>query len=84
MMAANTLLKDGYLLKRQRGLSPSSDQRRLKFKQRYIRLDTKALDFFEDQKVNRIKTQSCHNPFLLMLTEERKERNLSSGANEDR
>ena len=49
-MAAKTLLKCGYLLKRQRGQSLKADLKKLKFQQRYMNLDTKTLDYFEDQK----------------------------------
>lgn len=53
-MAAKTLLKCGYLLKRQRGRS-AKDLRKLKFQQRYIHLDTRTLDYFEGQKGTNLK-----------------------------
>jgi hypothetical protein len=53
-MAAKTLLKCGYLLKRQRGRSVK-DLRKLRFQQRYINLDTRTLDYFEDQKGTNLK-----------------------------
>lgn len=49
-MAAKTLLKAGYLLKRQRGKSAKADLKKLRFQQRYINLDTNTLDYFEDQR----------------------------------
>ena len=48
-MATKTLLKCGYLLKRQRGKN-KVDLKKLKFQQRYMNLDTKTLDYFEDQR----------------------------------
>ena len=52
MMATKIpLLKEGYLYKRQRGKSAKNDLRRLKFQQRYMRLDEKTLGYYEDRKV---------------------------------
>jgi hypothetical protein len=48
--ANKSLLKAGYLLKRQRGQSPNADLTKLRFQQRYIQLDKKTLEYF-DQKV---------------------------------
>ena len=53
MATANVAtLKEGYLIKRQRGMSAKSDSlKKLKFQQRYVRLDEKILDYFKDPKV---------------------------------
>ena len=50
MAASKPLLREGYLLKRQRGKSPNADLKKLRFQQRYITLDENILDYF-DQKV---------------------------------
>ena len=48
--AKNSLLEGGYLLKRQRGQSRNADLTKLKFQRRYVQLDEKTLEYF-DQKV---------------------------------
>ena len=45
------LLKEGYLLKRQRGQSSGADLRGLKFQQRYICLTQDFLVYYVDKKV---------------------------------
>ena len=46
-----TLMKEGYLLKRQRGQSSRADLRGLKFQQRYICLTQDFLYYYVDKKV---------------------------------
>ena len=47
------VLKEGYLLKRQRGKSSNADLRNLKFQQRYFCLTQDSLHYFVDRKVYR-------------------------------
>ena len=48
---SNVSLREGYLLKRQRGQRFNADPTRLKFQHRYMCLTQDSLDYFVDQKV---------------------------------
>lgn len=64
MMATKIpLLKEGYLYKRQRGKSAKNDLRRLKFQQRYMRLDEKTLGYYEDRKV----ITACNDYYIVCM-----------------
>ena len=55
MATKKSLLKQGHLLKRQRGQSANADLKKLRFQQRFIRLDEKTLEYFEDQKARQAR-----------------------------
>ena len=56
------LLKEGYLLKRQRGQSSGTDLRGLKFQQRFICLTQDFLNYYVDKKV------CCFCSYLIKAT----------------
>ena len=54
MLPKVPMLKEGYLLKRQRGQRANADFRKLKFQQRYFCLTQDYLHYYVDQKVSQI------------------------------
>ena len=81
------LLKEGYLLKRQRGQSSGADLRGLKFQQRFICLTQDYLEYFVDKKVCYFFRQYCKTVTIITIvtgmTEGREKGRLSCNPNED-
>ena len=61
------LLKEGYLLKRQRGQRSGADLRGLRFQQRFICLTQDFLDYFVDKKVCYLYKQCCKTVTIIMI-----------------
>lgn len=72
------LLKEGYLLKRQRGQSSGADLRGLKFQQRFICLTQDFLGYFVDKKVRcfyrQYILQDCDYYHIMIVAEKKGEK----------
>lgn len=86
-----SVLKEGNLLKRQRGRSSGADLRRLKWQQRYISLTPDYLYYYSDQKVRPTMIPRTVSyvymyvrPYVYVLWRTEEERRVSCKPDENR